>query len=382
MNDLELHNLIRDSLKDFKPEYNHGHWQLMQFKLITAQVIWPLKLLAPIAVPAAIVGALLFNTQSADIDSKPEVLLTKLRQKAPVELTFEQQPMNYKKVIPFIPLDDNQLEKAVDHRQQIAELDPLSYGITSSLPAPSPMRTYFVEREITTLLRGNVVDKDSTTYKVLERNKEKWSNAVVVCDWTSSMFRYGTQIFAWLNNNQNNQGLKGYVFFNDCNDEGRQLTGSNSVGAMYHTVSKSSDHVLNTMITAVRNGMENTDLQENDLEAIQFAVNEFPNVEEVILIADNRSPVRWPDLMKTIDRPVRVILCGSTITGEAIQQDYIDLARSTRGSIHTMEDDLEDLTGIPNGRWLKVGDTFYRYHSKKDTFIPTQRRKRPKNKDI
>ena len=379
MNDLELHNIVRDSLKDLQPDYNPGHWQLMRFKLITAQLVWPLKLLAPAAVTTAAVGTLLFSGQDTQVDNVPFTSLNLLDQKEPVELPYEG-PMIKRNMIPLVPITPIEIEQEPKQDSNLSNLEPHSLELSSFINKPSTMRTFFLEREITTLLKGNVIDKDSTTYKVLERNKGKWQNSVVVCDWTSSMFRYGTQIFAWLNNNRNNQGLKGYVFFNDCDAEGKPL-GAQSVGAMYHTTSKNPDHVLNTMITAVRKGLDNTDLRENDLEAIQFAINKYPLAQEIILIADNRSPVRWPHRMQSIDRPVRIILCGPTITGEAIQQDYIDLARATGGSIHTMEDDLDDVINIPKGKWLKVDNTYYKYQPKKDAFVPTFRKKRPK-KDL
>ena len=69
---------------------------------------------------------------------------------------------------------------------------------------------------------------------------------------------------------------------------------------------------------------------ENDLEAIIKGIKEFPEHGEVILIADNNSCVRDMDLLKYIDVPVRVILCGYTNAG-GVNPHYVKIAHETGG---------------------------------------------------
>ena len=237
--------------------------------------------------------------------------------------------------------------------------------------------TYFVELKIRQDILNKKIHGDSTTYKVFERNWGKWKNAVVICDWTTSMFKYGTQVVSWLSQHEDAKNIEGFVFFNDCDDQGNPLQSSDRPGQMFSVKSTSTDEVLRAMIAAVRKGGSNQDLQENDAEAIKYAYENFPEAEEIVLIADNVSPVRNMRLIKGINKPVKIIICGPTLIPDlAIQPDYFTIAQKTGGSIHTIEDDLESLKVIKEGTWIKVGGTYYRY--KDMSFRPTNKKRRPK----
>jgi hypothetical protein len=261
---------------------------------------------------------------------------------------------------------------------QLQSLTTNGFKLFESPLQLTDLKTYFIEKAIRDLMLQGTINGDSTTFKVLDRNKSTWDQAAVVCDWSSSMFPYGTQIFTWLGENKDNQSLIGYLFFNDCDAQGNPLSKSPGEGGMYFTREKEPNKVLGVMIDAVRHGVGNTDLKENDFQALIEAQKLYPDAEELVLIADNVSPVRHPNLMDKINKPVRVIICGTTLTEQAIQPIYLQLAQATGGSIHTIEDDLLDVEHIAHGRWIKVGEKLYRFHSKKGRFVETNRKKRPK----
>lgn len=261
-----------------------------------------------------------------------------------------------------------------------SQLEPIT---TLFNPTPTQVEhsldTYLLEQSIIRQVRERIIVGDSTTFKVLERNKSNWKNVAVVCDWSSSMFPYGTQVFTWLSLNQSNTAIKGYVFFNDCDSLGRQIISSETPGKMFFSRDRDYENVLETMVKSVRKGVDNKDLKENDLEALLFTLEQFDEVDEIVLIADNVSPVRYPQLIDQIDKPVRIILCGKTLyQDQAIQHDYLELAKATNGSIHTIEDDLDNLDQIKDGTWIKVGDAYYKYRN--GQFIPSFRKNRPKGK--
>ena len=101
------------------------------------------------------------------------------------------------------------------------------------------------------------------------------------------------------------------------------------------------------------------DIQENNIEAIILAINKNPNLKEVILIADNWAPMRDYYLMSQIKIPVHVIICG-LIPGMPINTEYLDLARNTKGSIHTVEDDISQLIYIAEGKVIQIGGFEYK----------------------
>jgi hypothetical protein len=59
--------------------------------------------------------------------------------------------------------------------------------------------------------------------------------------------------------------------------------------------------------------------------------------------------VLWQHLTK----PVRIVVCGATEFNVHI--DYLNLARKTNGSVHLMESDLYNLSGLKEGEILHVG---------------------------
>ncbi len=387
MNDLELHQLVRDSLKEFKPAYDPRNWRLLQSRLILEPTGFPWKFLALLIIPLTLAGTLWWNYQplstASEMNTSPEIAKVGLKtaHTAPIFTPYVPRSL---KTAPIEDVEDAKEETAHENKHSIPNYTlgmvyPMGPQTLNTPAALNSYKTYFVEQKIRRLLLNKTIDQDSTTYKVLERNKEKWQSAVMVCDWTSSMFPYGTQIFTWLHHNQHNKALQAYVFFNDCDPTGTPLDHSNEGGGMFYTAEKNPQQVLSVMINAVRKGAENTDLQENDLEALLFASQQYPKADELVLIADNISPVRYPQLLKKVNKPVRIIICGTTLTDQAIQPIYLELAKATGGSIHTIEDDLIDLENIPEGRWIRVGDKYFRYKRKKGKFVLTNRHKRPRN---
>lgn len=107
---------------------------------------------------------------------------------------------------------------------------------------------------------------------------------------------------------------------------------------------------------AMKNG-GGSDAQENDLEAILEAQKKYPDRESFILIADNYAPVRDMALLQKINKPVHVILCGTQ--AGYIHVEYLQIAYKTGGSVHTIEEDIENLTEMSEGAKLEIGGITY-----------------------
>ena len=101
------------------------------------------------------------------------------------------------------------------------------------------------------------------------------------------------------------------------------------------------------------------DIQENNIEAILYAIKQNPDLKEIILIADNWAPMRDYCLMSQIKIPVHVIICVKQ-EGMPINTEYMDLARHTKGSLHTMEEDIEKLTEIAEGKSIEIDGFEYK----------------------
>jgi hypothetical protein len=100
------------------------------------------------------------------------------------------------------------------------------------------------------------------------------------------------------------------------------------------------------------------DPEENDLEALLKSTRNLEGFQDVILIADNKSDVRDLRLLDKLDRPVHIILCGIE-EDNYINTDYVKIAYYSGGSLHTLEQDLEDLQQLQPGERIAIGNMRY-----------------------
>ena len=197
----------------------------------------------------------------------------------------------------------------------------------------------------------------------LYRKRADWSNKVIVTDITGSMYSYMDQILLWhalafVPGEQNR-----YIFFNDGDDTPEELKKLGAAGGIYITEEMNMDRLLETMHKAMEGG-DGADSPENDLEALLEGVRLMGEIDELILIADNYSDVRDIELLRQLHAPVRIVLAGADY---GVNEDYLEIAYSTGGSIHTLEEDIEQLSHLADGEVVRVGA--YRYRVNRGKFI-------------
>ena len=186
-----------------------------------------------------------------------------------------------------------------------------------------------------------------TINRVFDRNTD-WKNKLVVVDVTGSMTPYLAQYLLWLKLNFNKPEKQNFVFFNDGNGFKKIDKPIGKTGGLYFTENNFGySHLMKTITKAIVNGNCNHDLPENDIEAIIGGLQKFPDSKSIILIADNNASPRDIKLIKKLDVPIKVILCGTN--NRLINEDYLDLAYKTKGSIHTIEEDLTELLDLKEG---------------------------------
>lgn len=223
--------------------------------------------------------------------------------------------------------------------------------------------------DVQKFVRDNVFAKerreaDSAVFKTFDRHPD-WKRCLVVTDWTSSMYAYGSQAALWHSLNYKRSGIKHFALFNDGGEKGNIFKRIGKVGSVFYCDADNVKNVVKTYTKVMENGTGG-DEPENDVEAILRAIKRYPEAKEIVLIADN-SCIRDFCLVSRISKPVRVILCGAK---KGINPQYINLAYRTGGSIHTIEDDIEDLRkvmGEGKGE-LKIEDFEFIYNSDKNGF--------------
>lgn len=223
----------------------------------------------------------------------------------------------------------------------------------------TPMQdsSYFIDHalKVANYIRSQGGIGDSVIYKVLERQKG-WKNALVVMDWTGSMYKYGAQAVLWHTLNFNTSGIKNFVFFNDGNNMPDERKSIGETGGVYYSQAKNLDRLINTFYLVGNNG-NGGDVPENDFEAIIKGMNRFEDFDELILIADNNSCVRDFALLENIDVKVNIIVCGFS---GVINPQYVNLAYHTGGSVHTMEDDIDHLNKLVKDDVMVIDNIKYK----------------------
>lgn len=197
---------------------------------------------------------------------------------------------------------------------------------------------------------------DSTVIAVFRRHKKWNNNATVVADVTCSMSPYVCQMALWFLYKISLNGKTNIVFFNDGDGIADKKKINGATGGIYCMETNNYDSFYGLLRQSTSKGCSG-DIAENVVEAILNAQNEFPNSKEIILIADNYAGMRDYKLLDQIKVPVHVVLCGTQFG--LFNYSYLWLAYKTKGSIHTMHEDLQFLKGMAEGTQIKFGGESY-----------------------
>ncbi len=202
---------------------------------------------------------------------------------------------------------------------------------------------------------GNI-QTDSNIFKVIERHPE-WNDMAVIGDLTGSMSPYTAQILLWhkLNIEKNTNRTKHFYFFNDGDSKPNMAKKTGKVGGIYDGIGDSFDDVKDLAKKCMMAG-GGGDAPENNVETLIKATTECLECKEFVMIADNYATPRDMRLIDQVNKPVRVILCG--VWGP-INPAYLEMARKTGGSVHTMEEDLDGLMEYTEGSTFEFNGSEY-----------------------
>lgn len=235
------------------------------------------------------------------------------------------------------------IEQTACTREQDARELPHGFILTFAKLPDAP--NFTDEAQLHVLTKG-----DSTVIKALSRNKI-WRKMLVVTDLTGSMSPFTAQLLLWFKLAQHTGKVEYLVFFNDGDgkDDEQKIIGN--TGGIYAIQPKHFEEIAQMANQVVKKG-NGGDEPENNLEALLYGIKACPQCEEIVMIADNWATPRDYALIKKVNKPVHIILCG---TDEGINTNYLNLARETSGSIHTIEQDINDLIGLNEGQEIKIG---------------------------
>ncbi len=229
------------------------------------------------------------------------------------------------------------------------EAQQLFHGFVLVLDRSSDTPNFLDEEELRRLTEG-----DSTLFKVVERQKD-WRDVVVVTDLTSSMAPYTAQLLLWFKLSDTKKMVKHFIFFNDGDLKTTSEKVIGRTGGIYGGAAESFEEAAKLAQITVASGYGG-DLPENNLEALIYGIEACPDCKDVVMIADNRTSPRDMNLLSSVTKPIRLVLCG---TEYGVNIDYLNIALKTGGSIHTIEEDIENLVEMNEGASVKIGDEVF-----------------------
>lgn len=229
------------------------------------------------------------------------------------------------------------------------EARELPHGFVLTFSEADDLPDFTVTQKLQELTEG-----DSTVLNTLNRNKQ-WQKMLVVTDLTGSMSPYTAELLLWFKLAQNTGRVEHLVFFNDGDDKADSLKVLGKTGGIYDMEPRSFEEIAALANRVVEKGTGG-DESENNVEALLHGIKACPECEEIIMISDNWATPRDLALLKQVHKPVRVILCG---TEEGVNPDYLNLARDTGGSVHTIKEDINNLMTLNEGQEIKIGDEVF-----------------------
>ena len=204
-------------------------------------------------------------------------------------------------------------------------------------------------------VKGNSSFRDPVISKVFKRNK--WPNKLIVADVTGSMHPYTKQLQAWFILNHMKETNLQYTFFNDGDGKSTKEKVIGSTGGIYYFPARGIDSLFTDVIKVTRAG-GGGDVAENNIEALLYAIaHAKQNYKNIVMIADNHAPIKDISLLSKLNKPVHVILCG---VGSSIEEDYLNLAFHSGGTVHTMEEDIINLAKMANGQTITIHGLDYK----------------------
>jgi len=193
------------------------------------------------------------------------------------------------------------------------------------------------------------------------RNKSFKGKWAFVIDVTGSMAPYTGQVMAILKSRPNLATDHYFSFFNDGNGAPEILKRIGNSGGVYTVKTSNFDSIYQTMQRAMNAG-SGGDLPENNIEAILRSLKKWSDVDTVLMVADANAPVKDIRILRFVDKPVQLVLCGD-ITN-LIPLDYVRIAKATKGNILTNDGEIRDLHLKKVGQTIEVGEAEYTFTQK------------------
>jgi len=195
------------------------------------------------------------------------------------------------------------------------------------------------------------------------RNKDQWKNKRIIANIDCSMYQYIDELMVWNYSNPEEQQNNKYWLFNGFNYTASENHEGHSRRGIFHVSENNVQGFFNTIDKIVNFSCRGSRL-ENVVEALILGAEGKSPEEDLLFIADNFSDVSDLEKLKDLKAPVHVLLTQSDY---GINENYLEIAYHSGGSIHTRQVDIEaqQLKALKNGESLLIGKHAYTFYKGK-----------------
>lgn len=184
---------------------------------------------------------------------------------------------------------------------------------------------------------------DEFVVRTLETNR--WEDAALVCDVSPSLENYNAAVLGWVKTllEAKDTSIRQVVYFGDSEKIEQSSKG------LFSFKPSTYEDAVQRMQTAKEQSSGGDDNEKN-IHALLKAQAETPSSECLIMICDNYTPWDYY-LANQVTKPVHIILCGYV---GYVDPTYLNLARTTKGSIHLNGDSYTGLDSYTEGMKIKI----------------------------
>lgn len=207
-----------------------------------------------------------------------------------------------------------------------------------------------------------IINKDQRIIsQTLGRLKQNESTALIM-DVTASMGPYIADMLEYIKGNL--KSIEHFYFFNDGDNSEDYKKEIGKTGGVYSVKNSNFDEILMHVFATMEKGVGG-DIPENDIEAIVKAQNENPQIQKIILAADNFAFPRDIELMSEVKKPLLIILCGSQ---GRINPLWLTFAKKHKAQLAVQGAFLPSFPALNEGDVFKIRAESYVW--KNNTFQP------------
>jgi len=178
----------------------------------------------------------------------------------------------------------------------------------------------------------------------------------LVCDVSGSMQAYQPIILEWIEQHPGSDSMiiGGIVLFNDAGNYRKKIQAPESAKGVYSYEPISTPYIAEKVRKAGSEG-KNSEVNENNFHALLRAQIDHPECDNLLMINDNYVP--WDaELAPQVTKPVHIILIP---TDRAVEPVFLNLARTTKGSVSYLGETYKDLDAYNEGDVLTIGTANY-----------------------